>query len=192
MSRKKKMIGIGAVASVLLRMLHPSAAIGERYSNPDHGHRHQGLLPVCCEIKKVNNHEQMTLVMRHDNFEGVELYYLERFLRIEAEGAAEYFFTATAPINNEEEENDVERVPEDVIPFLGGDRVNVIDAIHLAAVLPTDDDNEPAPENIPEADQPPPPQGQWGHNNICDRKATGIANTRASLQIPRELPMTLF
>ncbi len=73
MSCKKKTIGIGAVASTLLRMLHLSAAIRERYSNPDHGHRLYGLLVVCHEIKKVNNCEQMTIVMRHDKFEGVEL-----------------------------------------------------------------------------------------------------------------------
>ncbi len=34
--------------------------------------------------------------------------------------------------------------------FLGAHRVNVIDAIHLAAVLSTNDDNESAPESIPE------------------------------------------
>ncbi len=64
--------------------------------------------------------------------------------------------------------------------------------MQYALPLPTNDNNEPDPENILEADQPPPPQGQWGHNNIFDRKATGVADTRASLWIPRELPITLF
>ncbi len=83
-----------------------------------------------------------------------------------------HFFTAVAPINNEEEEKKVERVLEDVVPFLGTDRVDVTDAIRLAAVLPSDDDSELAPENISDADQPPPPQGQWGHNNICDNRCS--------------------
>ncbi len=86
--------------------------------------------------------------MRHKNFEGVELYCAERFVQIETEGAVEHFFTATAPINNEEEENKVERVQEDVVPFPGAYRVNVTDATRLAAVLPTDDNNGPALGNF--------------------------------------------
>ncbi len=86
----------------------------------------------------------------------------------------------------------MEKAPKDVVPFLGADRVNVTNAIRLAAVLPTDDDNERALENIPEADQPPPLQGQLEENKICDRKATGVADTSASARIPRELPITLF
>ncbi len=159
--------------------------------NPDHGHRLQGLLVVCCKIKKLNNCAQVTIVLQHDNFEGMELYCVECFARIETEGAAKHFFTASAPINNEEEENKVERVPEDVVPFLGADRVDVTDAICLAAVLPTDDDNEPTLENIPEGYQPPPPQGQWGHNKRCDRKTAGVTNTRASLWIPMEFLISI-
>ncbi len=82
----------------------------------------------------------------------------------------------------------MERVPEDVFPFLWPDRVNVTDAIRLAALLPTDDNTVPAPENIPEADQASPSQGQLEHNKM----ATGVANTHASVWIPRELPVTLF
>ncbi len=131
--------------------------------------------------------------MQHDNnFEGVELYCHEQILQIEAESAAEHFFIATAPINNEEEQNKEERIAEDVVSSLGENRVDVTDAIHLAALLPTNDDNEPAPENISETDQHPPPQGQCGHNNTCDRKTTGVANTCASVWIPRELLVNLF
>ncbi len=156
MPREKKSIEVGAVASVLLRMLRPSAAIGERYWNPDHSHKLQGLLVVRRDIKKVNNCEQMTIVMQHANFEGVELYCVEKLVQIKTEGV----LIATVPINNEQEENKVETVPEDVVPFLGADGVNVTDAIRLAAVIPTVDDNEPTTEKIPDADQPPPPQGQ--------------------------------
>ncbi len=74
MSHKKKTIGIRAVASALLRILLPSAAIRESYLNPDHGHRLQGL------VKKVNNCEQMTRVMQNDNFKGVRLYCVAKFL----------------------------------------------------------------------------------------------------------------
>ncbi len=45
---------------------------------------------------------------------------------------------------------------------------------------------------IPEADQPPPPQGHKEHNEICDMKATSVSGTPVSVWIPRELPITLF
>jgi len=185
MSREKKTVGIGAVASVLLRMLHPSAAIRERYNNVDHGTRLEGLLVIRREKRIVNNRNQMTIVMRHDNFAGLELYCVERFVRVEMEGAPEHFFNAIAPIDNEEEEaiNEEQRIPDNVVPFLGVDRVDATDAIRLAAVLATDDDDEPAPENIPQADQPPLPQGTWGHNNTYDSKATGVPNACASVCI---------
>jgi hypothetical protein len=66
------------------------------------------------------------------------------------------------------------------------------DAIRLAAVLATDDDNQPAPKNIPQVDQPPLPQGTWGHNNICDRKATGVPNAHASVCVRGEFSVSLF
>ncbi len=123
MSRKKKTIGIRALASAHMRMLHPSAAIRERFLNPDHGHRHQGLPVVCRVMKKVNNCGQMTIIMRRDNVEEVELYCVESFVQIETEGAAEHFFTATLPIDPEEKQNKEERVLENAVLFLGADRL---------------------------------------------------------------------
>ncbi len=64
----------------------------------------------------------------------------------------------------------MERVPEDVVSFLGADRVDATGAIRLAAFLPTNDGNEPAPENIPKGDKHPPPQGQWGHKKYVAGK----------------------
>ncbi len=49
----------------------------------------------------------MTIDMQHNNLEGVELYCIERFIQIEPEGAAEHFFTATTPIDNEQQDNKV-------------------------------------------------------------------------------------
>ncbi len=68
-----------AVASALMKMLHLSAVIRDRYSNPDHGHRLKGLLVLSCEMRNVNSHLQMTIVMQHKNFKGVELYCVEQF-----------------------------------------------------------------------------------------------------------------
>ncbi len=95
---------------------------------------------------------------------------VERLFELRLKVLLSTSFTATAPIDNQEEENKVERVPEDVVLFLGANRVNVTDIMCLAAVLPTDDNNERAPEYILEAGQPPPPQGQL-EVNICEGRS---------------------
>ena len=100
--------------------------------------------------------------MRHDDFEGELLYCVEKFVRIERNGPAEHYFGTQQPVLQEENKQFVEELPPDVVPFLGLHRDNIdpTDQQHLAAVIPTDDDNEPAPENIHQAEQQLPPEGQ--------------------------------
>ncbi len=99
-----------------------------------HGHMLQGLLVICWERTKVNNCQQMTAGMRHDNLDRLKLYCVEWFVQISSEGAAEH----------KEEGNKKEMIPEDVVPFLVVDRVHATDAVRFVAVLATNDDNEPA------------------------------------------------
>ncbi len=85
MFREKKTIGMVALAFAFMTMIDPSVVVREKYLKPDHGHMLQGLLVVCREMRKDNNREQMTIVMQHDNFERVELYYVERIVQVETE-----------------------------------------------------------------------------------------------------------
>lgn len=194
MSREKKTMGVGAVVSALSRMIHPSASIREKYPNPQHRHRLENLLVIRQEAKKINHREQMAIVMRHDDFPGVELYCVEKFVRIETSGSVEHYFTTVAAARVQEDENgvDSEALPQHVVAFLERDLIDNDSARLIANAIPTDNDNDPAPENVPQGDHFANLSGEWGHNNICSRRITGVRDNRASVRIPREFPVTMF
>ena len=55
----------------------------------------------------------------------------------------------------------------------------------LLGIVDVDDDNEPAPENIPTTSTSPNIlSNEWGHSGICFCKQNSIANTPAKLVIP--------
>jgi hypothetical protein len=195
MTREKKTMGVGAVVSALSRLLHPSAVIREKYVNPQKGHRVENLLVIRRESRKINSRDQMAIIMRHDDFPGVELYCVERYAHINTAGPAEHYFEAMAPPARGPDEEPLPanvELPQEVVPFLEMRDVNPTDAQLIASVVPTDDDNEPAPENVPEGDHFTTISGEWGHSNICNRKVTGVRDTKASIHIPREVKVTLL
>jgi hypothetical protein len=55
-----------------------------------------------------------------------------------------------------------------------------------------DDDNLPAPENIPTApDNNIVTWGTWTHNNICNRRLAGASETRPTINFPSSFSPTL-
>ena len=55
----------------------------------------------------------------------------------------------------------------------------------LCGVVEIDDNNEPAPENVPTtATTSPPVFGNWGHDGICFRKRQGNQDHCAFLNVP--------
>ena len=59
-------------------------------------------------------------------------------------------------------------LPAAVDDYINGERVNIIEA--LQEVVEIDDDNEPAPENVPRnSDNNTGVFGEWGHTGLCHR-----------------------
>ena len=123
----------------------------------------------------------------HNNFEdNTEFYCVVRWCRVEAEGAEEHFFPTTqapAPLNAEarEAEEDVEQELGDDTLHLGNRAEDI--AVVRGQGLMVDDDNDPAPENVPEE---PAVQGigeeqSWGWDGTCKRKCTGAVNHGARI-----------
>ena len=133
----------------------------------------------------------MAICFRHDDFEGIVLYCTQRYAKIVTEGPAEGYFDENAVAENVEEEAKDEEMmlPTEIVEAAQREQVEVQDARALAIEL--DDDNEPAPENVPD-DNAVPAAGQWGHNNICSRKMTGASNVSPTIRLPREFPVTKF
>ena len=71
-------------------------------------------------------------------------------------------------------------LPAAVDDFINGERVNVIEA--LQDVVEIDDDNEPAPENVPRNnDNNTGVFGELGHTGFCHRRIQNMPNNPAKL-----------
>ena len=74
-------------------------------------------------------------------------------------------------------------LPGAVIDYINGERVNIIET--LQDVVEIDDDNEPAPENVPQtSDNNNQVFGEWGHTGLCYRRMQNIPNNPAKLNFP--------
>ena len=64
----KKTHGVGATVSCLIKFLHPSELILNKFPNPVNGQRLDGCITVRQELKKINRKDQLSLIVRHADF----------------------------------------------------------------------------------------------------------------------------
>lgn len=168
--------GIGAKISVYKKFLHPRALICAKYPNAAKGDVLDGLLAVRQEEILVCKRLQTCILMRHEDFDdGQLLHAVVRYCKVQQEGAPEHLF-------NEAQQSDHEGV-EDVA--VGGEEVvqrevpSILneDASNFRAQgFEVDDDNDPAPENVP---GPNDNNGDclyfpWGAEPLDARRAAGV------------------
>lgn len=132
---------------------------------------------------------QVCFVYRHDDFEGIELHACQRWSKVESEGAALHIFGADDTNEEEEkEEGAADPVVETPIPpqvlHAGNRAEDIADIRNLG--FSVDDDNEPAPENIPipqeNNNNAATDDGRrWGWAGIDHRKHAGGQSTRARI-----------
>ena len=97
MSPRKKTHGVGAVVSSLMKFLHPSALIREKFPNPVHGQQLEGCQTVRQEVKTINRKDQLSLVVTHQDFKDgngdlQELHAVKKHFAVQEEGDPDYFF----------------------------------------------------------------------------------------------------
>jgi Transposase IS4 len=175
--------GIGAKVSVYKKFLHPRKEICAKYPNANKGEVLNELIVVGQEEKTVNKRRQMCVVMRHVDFDdGQLLYTVSRYCKVEQEGATEHFFNDTiqddpegggevAAVVGEEEPVEVPQIfNEDLSNF-------------RAQGFEVDDDNEPAPENIPHEDDniEDCTYYAWNHVTLDERRKSGVRDVNPSL-----------
>ena len=133
----------------------------------------------------VNKREIECIVMRHEDFgAGVDVYCSVRFCKVVSEGPPNKFFeeeVEVEPTVNLEagEIETTQPIPNHL--FHATNRQEDIQMLR-ALGLDVDNDNEPAPENIPEetyaeecdADA----DSKWGWNGFCNRKKEGFTDTK--------------
>ena len=186
---RKKQHGVGAVCTVLLKYLHPGIYISEKFNNYKKADRLENCLAYKQEIKTVNKKNQLVILLRHDDHPNVELYAVKRWVKVITEGAPEHVFVEedsdneSNVVNNDTAEG--EDAPIDNIVFRSGGQAEDI-ALVRAMGLDVDDDNLPAPENIPQNIPETENEGGnvhlgWGWSGIDHRKQLNITNVRANI-----------
>ena len=162
---KHKRLGVGATCAVQQRRLHPKKLVQDTLINASHLDIVNNLLVTGIKDIKVNSKKQTCITFRHEKFEGKEIYCVKRWCKIISEGSPEHFFFAidrdntgdNNDINMTEStspsydagQNDTSLALATIRRNTDGSRAEDI-ALFKAMGFEVDDDNEPAPENIPE------------------------------------------
>ena len=60
--------GVGAIVSALLRFIHPSEHICNKFPNVVQGQWLENCVTIRQEVKKVSQKEQLVLVVHHEDF----------------------------------------------------------------------------------------------------------------------------
>ena len=141
------------------------------------------------EGKKISHKDQLALVVTHDDFKDAdgnfqELHAVKKHFSIKEEGDPDLFFDV--PQERQEETMDTP-LPDAVDNELsGGNHGGLSDlVVAFSGVVNVDDDNQPAPENIPTmTDTPSIISTKWGHEGLCFRKEANCPSSPAVLVCP--------
>ena len=131
-------------------------------------------------MKKISCKDQLALVVTHDSKDAngniQELHTIKKHFSIKEEGDPDLFFNV---LQERQEETMDTPLPDTVNNELsGGNHGGLSDlVVALSGVVDVDDDNQPAPENIPTMmDTPSIISTEWGHERVCFRKDANCPN----------------
>ena len=190
MAPQLRRLGVGAKCSCLSRFVHPSQHIRDKYPNPVSGHRLEGCLTIRQEVKEVSRRDQLCIIVHHDDFktadgEFIELHAVKRYFKVTEEGDLDLFFDDPG-----ESQGQGVATP-DPLPDVVGEVLNGQSEINntleaLRGIVNIDDDNKPAPENLPAPTDDPVGylSTDWGHNGFCFRQMNNMTEHRARLKFP--------
>ena len=172
--KRKKRNGVGASCRCLKRFLHPRQLVDAKYPNATQQERLGGLVTIRREEKQVNRAQKWCIIFRHDDFPDRELHCSERYAVVETEGAEADFFQQVEVQDNQAVQEGAEEQGAIETPNIGAgsDLQDDINRLRQEG-YGVDDDNEPAPENVPfndppplENEPPPPLFGDWESQHL--------------------------
>jgi hypothetical protein len=141
--RKSLPLGKGAICSASYCHVHPRPLVQQKHPNIRKKDVMGGLICQRKEVRMINKVERVCEIFRHEDF-APELYVVLRFVKVEQVGES---FDATTQCDPPSNVRDTGReLPAELRRANSGD-------IHRmrAEGFDVDDDNDPAPENIPES-----------------------------------------
>ena len=200
MAPPKMTMGKGAVVSVLSSKLHPSEHIRRMFPNMEKNHRVENLVVLQQKVKKINRRDQLALVMTHNDFKldgkFIELHASRKFCVLKKEGDKDYFFD-DVPVGQNLEPNPLEDNPREIQDVIECSHLGPLDQDDVDVArnfIEIDDDNNPAPENVPQAGETLPENifGEWGHQGMCFRHMTGTQNRNPTISFLQNVRPTLL
>lgn len=201
MARTKKTLSMGqdATISIMLRFIHPSVIIRQKYPNHNPTKRLDNTKVLRLEEKKVSRKQQKCVVFTSTDFvyhDGslIELHAVIKNCKVIAEGPTDKFFNRQGV--DEERTEDAEEgppMPPDVLNADVRRTVTDEDVNNIRGVVTIEDDNDPLPENIPLPNEQTNSvlSDQWGHSGVCYRKMEGATDGKAKINFQNDKPTRL-
>ena len=159
MPRRKKIMGTGAVVSVLSKFVHPSTEIRDVYPVRASTHRLEGIVVIEEALKTINWRIQAAIIFTHDDFPNAALYACCMHLKIIEVAAPEMAFNrdgsrsetrlrSNTQVRNDEKEEEALFSAEDVKMMesirLGCD-IGDEELLNRRDDIEIDDDRDPLP-----------------------------------------------
>jgi len=178
--------GVGANCTVLTKFIHPSEHVRSKHANLEKGHQTLVII-VGEETVKVRRKEQKCYMFRSDDYPNRILHAVKRYVNVVIEGPVETLFDQ--PTGNDVAIVQAAAQGTPNMPHRTNDHnEDIQNFTALGAIV--DDDNVPAPENIPPPNAPPIPLGAsnnvfpadgWGFQGTCPRKSNNHVNRGPSI-----------
>ena len=187
---QQKRLGVGASCTVSVRFLQPKNKVKEVICNQTASQKLSGLIVQGKEEKTIQKEGKECVMFCHEDFGGHLIWALQCYISVDVEGPHESFVEAEGGAasvarageagqqqqqaqqqqQQQAQQNDVEEeLPAAIQEVIGCGNLDNDDAATAAAAAPmVDDDNEPAPENLPNPNEAAGDIfGEWGHSGIC-------------------------
>ena len=175
-TRKRR--GVGASCTVKLRFLYPKNQVKDKIPNQTSSQQLNGLNVQSKAEKIIRKVNKDCIMFQHEDFGEQLVWALQRYVQVDIQGPEQSFFEeetqepptapgegtnqrdepsqATNPTNIEDASNTIPNNTEELHPLIqdmldwGGNNLDNNDIIGVMAAAPMiDDDNQPAPENLP-------------------------------------------
>lgn len=191
MTKQKLALGKGARVSVLLKFLHPSADVRTNFPHRHPQDRLENAEVLRIEKKRITRKDQQAVVMRHQSFGDKEVYAVVRFCRVTSEGPDTFFPQAGEDDASSLEESGQKEHPQDILELQQKRGIFLPDDIEAAcALVEIDDDNEPAPENLPGQTIEQVFGEEWVDVSVCNRRQTNVRNVTPSLNFKKDIKLS--
>jgi hypothetical protein len=180
----KPKLGIDASGLVLLKYVHPSQYVRDRYPNMLPQQKLENCIVTGKEPRRIRGNMQDAVIFRHDDFPDKELYCVIRWFKVTEEGPADKVFAAegVAVVETVLEDDTI----DETIQRMANLNVTPDTAeFRSTGAIDIDDDNAPAPENIPNVNDPMGNAScmrEWDHDGTCYRRIKGPTHFNAKLQ----------